>query len=82
MIFALNRAKVQMSTPFLRVRLWNFAHVFNVPQPSLLRMEFLVFFVLFSPKRGGSLKTQIFQKIQKPKYLAEKRIVEGSAGAH
>ena len=30
----------------------------------------------------GSLKTQIFQKIQKPKYLAEKRIVEGSAGAH
>ena len=31
-----------MSTPFLRVRPWNFAHVFSVPLPSLSRM--LLFF--------------------------------------
>ena len=36
-IFALNRKKVQISTPLLRVRPCNFAHVFNVPLPSLLR---------------------------------------------
>ena len=32
-----------MSTPFLRDEPWNFAHVFNLPLPNLLR--FLFFFV-------------------------------------
>ena len=66
--FALNRTKVQMSTPFLRVRPWNFAHVCNVPLPSLLRM----FWVFFSAKMWGPLKPKYLQKIQKPKYLAKK----------
>ena len=50
--------KVQMSTPFLRNRSWNFAHVFNVPMPSLTN-AFVFFLVFFSPGNVGSLNTQI-----------------------
>ena len=48
--FTLNRTKVQMSLPFLRVRSCNFANVVNVPLPSLLRMFFLFVFVFFRRK--------------------------------
>ena len=61
MIFALHGTKVKMSTTFVRDRRWNFAHEFNVPLPSLLRM---FCFVLFFAGRVGSLKTQISQKIK------------------
>ena len=68
MIFALNRTKVQMSTPFLRVRPWNFAHVFNALLPSLLRM---LFFFSFRRKCGVSLRPEYPKKIQNPKYLTK-----------
>ena len=83
-IFALHHTKVQMSTPFLRVRPWNYAHVFNLPLPSLLRMGFFVF-VFFSPKMWGPLRPKIYPKntkktnIWRKKY---KKIVKGPAGAH
>ena len=87
-IFALYRPKVQMSTPFLRGRPWNSAHVFNVSLPKLLRMAFPVFFVVFFAGNVGSLKTQISQKPERAKYLAKKKdkvktqFVKGSARAH
>ena len=71
-----------MSTPFLIVRPWNFAHVFNVPLPSLLLMCFFCF-GFFSPKMWGLLrpkypkkdtKTQISQKRYKdPNIWREKK---------
>ena len=65
MIFALDRAKVQMSTPFLI----DVAHVFYVPIPSLLR----VFFVFFAGN-VGSLKTQMSpQKYQNPNIWRKKK---------
>ena len=82
-IFALNRTKVQMSTPFLRVKPWNFAHVFNVPLPSL----FYAFFFFFA-ENVGSLKTQISPKNTKTQTSDEenenniKSSVKGSAGTH
>ena len=77
-----------MSTPFLRGRPWNSAHVFNVSLPKLLRMAFPVFFVVFFAGNVGSLKTQISQKPERAKYLAKKKdkvktqFVKGSAGVH
>ena len=77
-----------MSTPFLRGRPWNSAHVFNVSLPKLLRMAFPVFFVVFFAGNVGSLKTQISQKPERAKYLAKKKdkvktqFVKGSARAH
>ena len=47
-----------------------FAHVLNVSLPSLLRVGFFVFGFFFAG-HVGSLKTQISQKLQKPKYLAK-----------
>ena len=68
-----------MSTPFLRDTPWNFAHVFHVPLLSPFRMCFFSFVA----GNVGSLKTQISPKMQKSKYMAEKRTnVKGSAGAH
>ena len=52
------------------IRPWKFAHVFNVPLPSLLRMEFFVF-LFFSAKMWGPLKPKYLQKIQKPKHLVK-----------
>ena len=54
--------KVQISMPFLRVRLWNFAHVFSVPLPSLFRGCVCVCVCFFSAENVGSLETQISQK--------------------
>ena len=70
MIFALYRAKVHIYTPFLRDIRSMFAHVLNVSLPSLLRVGFFVFGFFFAG-HVGSLKTQISQKLQKPKYLAK-----------
>ena len=52
-----------MSTPFLRIRPWNFAHVLNVPLPGLSRM----FFIL--AENVGSLKTHI--SLQNPQMFAK-----------
>ena len=85
-IFARNRTNGQMSTPFLRVRPCNFAHVFNVPLPRLLRM---CFFAVFSPKMWGLLRPKYPTKNTKTKIISDGekkkkniRLVIGSAGVH
>ena len=69
-MFALNRTKVQISTSFLRVRPWNFAHVFNVPLPTLLRMGF---FIYCFAENVGSLKTQTSPRTTKTRIPGEKK---------
>ena len=52
MLFAPYRTKVQMSTPFLRDRPWNFAHVFNVALSSLwLLLKFCFLWTIWDPLR-------------------------------
>ena len=79
--FALNRAKVQMSSPFLRDP--EILHVFNVPLPSLSRLCVCVC-VFFFAGNVGLLKTQNIPKNTKPPISSEKKkktFVKGTAGA-
>ena len=70
MIFSFNPTKVQMSTPFLRVGPWFFAHVFNVPLPTLLRMGF---FIYCFAENVGSLKTKTSPSTTKTRIPGEKK---------
>ena len=75
-IFALHHTKVQMSTPFLRDRPWNFAHVFNVSLSSLLRM-FVFSQEMWDPLRPK--KKQISgEKKKKKKKPLRKRLGRGT----
>ena len=69
MIFALYRTKVQMSTLFLRDRPGNFAHVFNVPLLSLLRM----FFRFFSLDMWDLLRLTYPEEIKNPSIWRKKK---------
>ena len=55
---------------FWEFRHWNFAHVFNVPVPSLLR--FYLFIYLFFAENVGFRKTQISPKNTKPQKIGGK----------
>ena len=87
MILRSTAQKSKCPRRFWEIRPWNFAHVCNVPLPSLRRMN--VFFVFFFFRwKCAFRKTQIYKTIQKPKYLARENInkrnpfAKGSAGAH
>ena len=70
MIFVIHCTKVQTFMPFLGDRPWNFAHVFDAPLPSLLRMN-RVLFSFFSLETWDPLRPK-YPKNTKPKYLAKK----------
>ena len=84
MIFTRNRAKVQMSTMFLRVRPWDFVSVFICA----LAEPFTNVFFFFPAEHVGSVKTQKSPKNTKPHKSKEKNneqkntFVKGTAGAH
>ena len=67
--FALYRTKVQMPTPLLRDRPWNFARV----QCGTAELFTNVFFFFFSLEMWDFFKTQISQKIQNPNICRKKR---------